>query len=76
MTAAILGQAVVLFALFGLAIAALRLAAGFPAGSRTATIGAVRLSAPAPPAHAECGAAPPAPYHDQMRGPALKIAGI
>ena len=75
-TAAILSQAMVFFALFGLSIALLRLSAVFPAGGCAAGIGAVRLSVPAPPAHAKFGAAPAAPYHDQLRDPALKFAGV
>jgi hypothetical protein len=76
MTTAIFSQAVVFFAFFGLSIAMLRLSAGFQAGGRTAGIGAVRLSAPAPSADAKFDTAPPAPYHDQLRDPALKSAGI
>jgi len=67
---------VVFFAFSGLPIALLCLATGCQASGRAAGIGAVRLSAPAPPAHAKFGAAPPAAYHDQRRGSALKIAGV
>jgi len=73
---AIFCQAVVFFAFFGLSITLLRLSEGFQATGRAAGIGAVRLSAPAPPAHAKYGAAPPAPDQDQLRDSALKIAGV
>jgi hypothetical protein len=76
MTTAIFSQAVSFFAFFGLSIAMPRLSSGFHAGGRTTGIGAVRLSAPAPSADAKFGTAPPAPYHDQLCDPALKIAGI
>jgi len=66
----------VFFAFLGLSIALLRLSAVFPAGGCAAGSGAVRLSAPAPSAHAKFGMTPPAPYHDQLRDPALKFTGI
>jgi len=67
---------VVFFAFWSLSIALLRLSAGCQATGRAAGIGAVGLSAPALPAHAKFGAAPPALYHDQHRGSALKISGL
>lgn len=76
MTTAIFSQTVGFFAFFGLSIAMLRLAAGFQAGGLAAGIGAVRLSVPAPSADAKFGTAPPAPHHNQLRDPALKITGI
>lgn len=76
MTTAIFSQAVSFFAFFGLSIAMPRLSSGFHAGGRTTGIGAVRLSAPAPSADAKFSAAPPASYYDQLRDPALKIAGF
>jgi hypothetical protein len=76
MPTTVFGQAVGLFAFFGLSVALLRFAVRCTASGIPTGITTIRLSTPATPAYTKSDVAPATRYKYQLQNPALKIAGV